>query len=170
MDDARLGRVILEKLLPDTVGAAASAGAGLNSLATAAAGATPLPGQPVAAAAAGAGAGGMSVSSSISFSEIATAAFDAGRKQLATMVPYIYVLIVGGRGRVHNDVTLYRQLLEYEPRAADQVPLLISMRQDVLALDKAVQSCDTDLSEYLAAAAAAATYRQCNNLILDPVV
>jgi hypothetical protein len=37
--------------------------------------------------------------------------------------------------------------LDYEPRAADQVPLLISMQQDEMALNKAIESGDTDLSE-----------------------
>ncbi|CAG8835842.1 4656_t:CDS:2, partial [Racocetra persica] len=36
-------------------------------------------------------------------------------------------------------------LLDYEPRAADQVPLLISMQEDELALIKAIESGDTDL-------------------------
>jgi hypothetical protein len=35
--------------------------------------------------------------------------------------------------------------LDYEPRAADQVPLLISMQQEELALSKAIESGDTDL-------------------------
>lgn len=39
------------------------------------------------------------------------------------------------------------QLLDYEPRAADQVPLLISMEQDELALIKAIESGDTDLGK-----------------------
>jgi hypothetical protein len=38
------------------------------------------------------------------------------------------------------------QLLDYEPKAADQVPLLIEMEQDELALSKAIESGDTDLS------------------------
>ena len=37
------------------------------------------------------------------------------------------------------------QLLEYEPLASDQVPLLMSMKEDELALTKAIQSGDTDL-------------------------
>jgi hypothetical protein len=40
------------------------------------------------------------------------------------------------------------QLLEYEPLATDQVPLLISMKEDVLALDKAIDSGDTDLGAH----------------------
>ena len=37
------------------------------------------------------------------------------------------------------------QLLDHEPRAADQVPLLLVMKEDQLALTKAVDSGDTDL-------------------------
>lgn len=36
-------------------------------------------------------------------------------------------------------------MLDYEPCAADQVPLLISMKQDEMALSKAIESGDTDL-------------------------
>jgi hypothetical protein len=59
----------------------------------------------------------------ISYAEIASTAYRTGRRELATM------------------------LLEYEPRAADQVPLLISMEQDELALLKAIESGDTDLGK-----------------------
>lgn len=37
------------------------------------------------------------------------------------------------------------QLLDYEPRAAKQVPLLLSMKEDNLALVKAIDSGDPDL-------------------------
>eukprot|EP01112_Ceratiomyxa_fruticulosa_P007909 TRINITY_DN2060_c0_g1_i1.p1 TRINITY_DN2060_c0_g1~~TRINITY_DN2060_c0_g1_i1.p1 ORF type:complete len:827 (+),score=180.52 TRINITY_DN2060_c0_g1_i1:187-2667(+) len=57
----------------------------------------------------------------VSYAEIASAAYKFGRPRLATM------------------------LLDYEPRAADQVPLLISMQEDELALSKAIESGDTDL-------------------------
>lgn len=57
----------------------------------------------------------------ISFERIARAAYDEGRGRLAT------------------------QLLNHEPRAGRQVPLLLSMEEDELALDKAVESGDTDL-------------------------
>ena len=57
----------------------------------------------------------------ISFESIARAASDEGRRNLAT------------------------QLLNYEPRAGKQVPLLLSMDQDEIALDKAIESGDTDL-------------------------
>jgi len=57
----------------------------------------------------------------ISFEIIARAAYDEGRAHLAT------------------------QLLNHESRAGKQVPLLLAMEEDDLALDKAIQSLDTDL-------------------------
>lgn len=57
----------------------------------------------------------------ISFEEIARAAYSEGRDRLAT------------------------ELLNYEPRAGKQVPLLLNMKQDIIALDKAIESGDTDL-------------------------
>ncbi|KAF9877506.1 hypothetical protein CkaCkLH20_05206 [Colletotrichum karsti] len=57
----------------------------------------------------------------ISFEEIARAAYDEGRSRLAT------------------------ELLNHEPRGGRQVPLLLSMEEDELALDKAIESGDTDL-------------------------
>ncbi|KZL72683.1 vacuolar protein sorting-associated protein [Colletotrichum tofieldiae] len=57
----------------------------------------------------------------ISFEEIARAAYDEGRGRLAT------------------------ELLNHEPRGGRQVPLLLSMEEDELALDKAIESGDTDL-------------------------
>lgn len=35
--------------------------------------------------------------------------------------------------------------MEHEPRAADRVPLLLSMQEDEIALNKAIESGDTDL-------------------------
>jgi hypothetical protein len=57
----------------------------------------------------------------VSFEEIARAAHDEGRVRLAT------------------------ELLNYEPRAGKQVPLLLNMKEDNIALDKAIESGDTDL-------------------------
>ena len=37
------------------------------------------------------------------------------------------------------------QLLDYEPRAADQVPLLMNMQENEIALVKAIESGDSDL-------------------------
>ncbi|KAJ3089792.1 hypothetical protein HK102_005491 [Quaeritorhiza haematococci] len=76
----------------------------------------------------GAGSGsrsGMSpdqiVGAGISYAEVAKAAFQAGQTRLAT------------------------KLLDYEPQAANQVPLLMSMQEDEVALVKAIESGDTDL-------------------------
>ncbi|KAJ3552868.1 hypothetical protein NM688_g3925 [Phlebia brevispora] len=57
----------------------------------------------------------------VSYAEIAKKAWEVGRTDLAT------------------------RLLDHEPRASDQVPLLLNMKQDRLALTKAVESGDTDL-------------------------
>ncbi|KAF1922830.1 vacuolar protein sorting-associated protein [Didymella exigua CBS 183.55] len=57
----------------------------------------------------------------VSFEDIARAAYDEGRIHLAT------------------------SLLDHEPRAGKQVPLLLSMKEDTIALDKAIESGDTDL-------------------------
>lgn len=57
----------------------------------------------------------------VSFETIAHAAYDEGRTRLAT------------------------ELLNYEPRAGKQVPLLLSMKEDGIALDKAIESGDMDL-------------------------
>ncbi|KAI0701369.1 vacuolar protein sorting-associated protein 16 [Cytidiella melzeri] len=57
----------------------------------------------------------------VSYAEIARKAWEIGRTDLAT------------------------KLLDHEPRSSDQVPLLLSMKEDKLALSKAVESGDTDL-------------------------
>ncbi|KAL1411169.1 Vacuolar protein sorting-associated protein 16 [Vanrija albida] len=57
----------------------------------------------------------------VSYSDIAQKAYENGRVRLATM------------------------LLDHESRAAEQVPLLLRMKQDKIALEKAVGSGDTDL-------------------------
>lgn len=57
----------------------------------------------------------------ISFEVIARSAYDEGRSYLAT------------------------QLLDHETRAGKQVPLLLLMEEDEIALDKAIESGDTDL-------------------------
>lgn len=44
---------------------------------------------------------------------------------------------------------LATKLLDYEPRASKQVHLLLSMREDNLALVKAEKSGDSDLSELI---------------------
>ncbi|XP_041371955.1 vacuolar protein sorting-associated protein 16 homolog isoform X2 [Gigantopelta aegis] len=57
----------------------------------------------------------------VSFKEIASEALEQGRKQLAI------------------------KLLDYEPKASEQVPLLLKMEQDQVALSKAIDSGDSDL-------------------------
>lgn len=57
----------------------------------------------------------------VSYADIAAAAHSAGRTRLATM------------------------LLALEPRLADQVPILLKMREGPLALERALQSGDPDL-------------------------
>ncbi|KAJ5140236.1 hypothetical protein N7448_003644 [Penicillium atrosanguineum] len=61
----------------------------------------------------------------ISFEVIAQTAYDEGRSHLAT------------------------QLLNHEPRAGKQVPLLLNMEEDEMALDKAIESGDDDLVNYV---------------------
>lgn len=61
----------------------------------------------------------------VSFEEIARAAFEEGRHDLAT------------------------RLLEYETRAGKQVLLLLKMSEETIALDKAGESGDTDLILYV---------------------
>lgn len=61
----------------------------------------------------------------ISFELIAQTAYDEGRGHLAT------------------------RLLNHEPRAGRQVPLLLNMEEDEIALDKAIESGDTDLVNYV---------------------
>ena len=61
----------------------------------------------------------------ISFEEVARAAYDEGRGKLAT------------------------ELLEHEPRSGRQVPLLLSVGEESIALDKAIESGDTDLLFYV---------------------
>ena len=60
-------------------------------------------------------------STQISFLEVAASAYHMGRRRLATMI------------------------LDMEKNAADQVPLLLSMGEEELALRKAINSQDTDL-------------------------
>jgi vacuolar protein sorting-associated protein 16 len=61
----------------------------------------------------------------ISFEEVAKAAYEEGRGKLAT------------------------ELLEHEPRAGKQVPLLLNVSEESVALDKAIESGDTDLVFYV---------------------
>jgi hypothetical protein len=80
----------------------------------------------------------------VSYADIAKKAWEAGRSRLATMVsnfssppdPYRY------------DSDQYLQLLDHEGRAEEQVPLLLQMKEDKIALVKAIDSGDTDLGAF----------------------
>ncbi|OWK56755.1 Vacuolar protein sorting-associated protein 16 [Lonchura striata] len=83
----------------------------------------------------------------ISYSDIATRAYDCGRAELAIKVGW---WPGGGDAgwHCHPRVTPPSppgQLLEYEPRSGEQVPLLLKMKRSKLALGKAIESGDTDL-------------------------
>jgi len=78
--------------------------------------------------------------SGVSYAEIAKRAWEIGRTGLATKVcTYAKGLMVG--------LTTSVQLLDHETRAAEQVPLLLGMKEDRRALEKAVDSGDTDLGK-----------------------
>ena len=78
--------------------------------------------------------------SGVSYAEIAKRAWEIGRTGLATKVcTYAQELIV--------ELISSVQLLDHETRAAEQVPLLLGMKEDRRALEKAVDSGDTDLGE-----------------------
>jgi len=74
----------------------------------------------------------------VSYAEIAKRAWEAGRTGLATKVRNPF-----GPG-FYGDSREFK-LLDYETNASDQVPLLLSMKEDRLALLKAVDSGDTNL-------------------------
>jgi hypothetical protein len=76
----------------------------------------------------------------VSYAEIAKRAWDVGRGGLATKVCVPALHSSSPNCRIE-------QLLDHEPRASDQVPLLLSMKEDRLALVKAVDSGDTDLGK-----------------------
>lgn len=67
----------------------------------------------------------LSLSPGVSFAKVAAEAFRCDKKALAT------------------------KLLDYEPRPSEQVPLLIRMKQEELALSKALESGDTDLVHFV---------------------
>ena len=87
----------------------------------------------------------------LSYAEIANTAYKVGQPKLATRVG-VYLLYVSSLFiyfLVLVTSYFYLQLLDYEPRAADQVPLLMSMQEDELALIKAIESGDTDLGNFV---------------------
>lgn len=76
----------------------------------------------------------------VSYADISRRAWEVGRTGLATKVMVLIVLVVYSE-------RCFIQLLDHETRASDQVPLLLTMKEDKLALIKAVDSGDTDLGE-----------------------
>jgi hypothetical protein len=76
----------------------------------------------------------------VSYADISRRAWEVGRTGLATKVTVLIVIVV------YSD-RCFIQLLDHETRASDQVPLLLTMKEDKLALIKAVDSGDTDLGE-----------------------
>ncbi|TDL22763.1 vacuolar protein sorting-associated protein 16 [Rickenella mellea] len=84
----------------------------------------------------------------------ADATVDGGDEELCRVITEKFKA-VGGGGVSYADIAkrawevgragLATRLLDYETQAADQVPLLLNMKQDRLALEKAVNSGDTDL-------------------------
>ncbi|NWR99853.1 VPS16 protein, partial [Motacilla alba] len=82
----------------------------------------------------------------ISYSDIATRAYDCGRAELAIKVGW-WPREGTRAGPATPRVTPLSpgQLLEYEPRSGEQVPLLLKMKRSKLALGKAIESGDTDL-------------------------
>lgn len=75
----------------------------------------------------------------VSYAEIARKAWEVGRTELATKV-----MLYPQSLRCFMLIAI-SQLLDHEAKASDQVPLLLSMKEDRLALAKAVESGDTDL-------------------------
>lgn len=85
----------------------------------------------------------------VSYSDIAARAYGCGRAELAIKVWLCY-LSQTPQGRCSRSLSLPShpsQLLEYEPRSGEQVPLLLKMKRSKLALSKAIESGDTDLGE-----------------------
>lgn len=77
----------------------------------------------------------------VSYADIAKRAWEVGRGRLATKVCFLVFLAC-------SMLRMAWKLLDHENRASDQVPLLLSMKEDRLALIKAVDSGDTDLSMF----------------------
>lgn len=76
---------------------------------------------------------------SVSYADIAKRAWQVGRTRLATKV------CLSDANPGSPRLTSSCQLLEHERQAAEQVPLLLAMKEDRLALTKAVKSNDPDL-------------------------
>mmetsp|Transcript_12464 Transcript_12464/g.35002 ORF Transcript_12464/g.35002 Transcript_12464/m.35002 type:complete len:872 (-) Transcript_12464:151-2766(-) len=59
--------------------------------------------------------------------------------------PHIRFAAIAAHAQVHGRKNLAIQLLDNEPRASQQVPLLLSLGEEQQALDKAIASGDTDM-------------------------
>jgi hypothetical protein len=82
----------------------------------------------------------------VSYADIARRAWEVGRAGLATKVRTLSSF----SPQQYADTALLK-LLDHETRASDQVPLLLTMKEDKLALSKAVDSGDTELGTFAAA-------------------
>jgi hypothetical protein len=71
--------------------------------------------------------------------DVANKAWNAGKTVLATKVGKYYL------AWSFPKPDIFLQLLEHEPLASKQVPLLLNMKEDNLALIKAIDSGDPDL-------------------------
>ena len=81
----------------------------------------------------------------VSYADIARRAWEVGRAGLATKVgalrlPFAVVVL---------PTSAFPKLLDHETHASDQVPLLLTMKEDKLALLKAVDSGDTEPGKYI---------------------
>lgn len=93
----------------------------------------------------------------ISYSEIANKAYECGRTELAIKVHaqhadtltlpvfHTHSLFLSAFCFFSINLFFLSQLLEFEPRSGEQVPLLLRMKRSQLALSKAIESGDTDL-------------------------
>lgn len=108
----------------------------------------------------------------VSYSDIAAKAYECGRTELAIKVSQARFSREELGGFAHLNQTVFHtgtrsggstlvlhwfpvgscwfalQLLDFEARSGEQVPLLLKMKRSQLALSKAVESGDTDLGEW----------------------
>lgn len=81
----------------------------------------------------------------VSYADIARKAWEVGRVGLATKVRSGLPTFLVEASFLRHFTHSAPQLLDHEPKGSDQVPLLLAMKEDKLALVKAVDSGDTDL-------------------------
>ncbi|KAJ3018065.1 UNVERIFIED_CONTAM: hypothetical protein HDU68_011345 [Siphonaria sp. JEL0065] len=75
-----------------------------------------------------------------------TSLLESITKQCSELNPNISYLQIAKTAYQQGQTSLAAKLLDHEPIAANQVPLLMSMDQDERALTKAIESGDTDLA------------------------